>query len=276
MSNPNRVTKALKAFLHVTIIILLTLLTQIGGVIWLLVFGYFRCIAKQKPIIFRFATFVLAYLLVSVFVIPLLSPLSGRVPLPITKSGLLIPHNYLYPLLNRHYVSSKLKDELLQVASSISKNNPYLKVSYLDANFPFIDGFPLLPHLSHNDGRKVDLTFYYTLDGVEGNIKPSNSGYGYFEGPTPKEFDQVSTCKGKGYWQYDYAQYLTMGSRDDLSFDQYNTKELILKLLSTPTAQKLFIEPHLKSRMQLSHPKVRYHGCQAVRHDDHIHFQIID
>lgn len=32
---------------------------------------------------------------------------------------------------------------------------------YLDANFPFFDGFPLLPHLSHVDGRKRDIAYYY-------------------------------------------------------------------------------------------------------------------
>ncbi|MFT5619364.1 MAG: hypothetical protein ACI85I_002607, partial [Arenicella sp.] len=38
---------------------------------------------------------------------------------------------------------------------------------------------------------------------------------------------------------------------------------------------KVFIEPHLKTRLGLeNYSKIRFHGCQAVRHDDHIHVQL--
>ena len=38
--------------------------------------------------------------------------------------------------------------------------------------------------------------------------------------------------------------------------------------------EKVFIEPHLKTRLNLTSNKIRFHGCQAVRHDDHIHLQV--
>jgi len=65
-----------------------------------------------------------------------------------------------------------------------------------------------------------------------------------------------------------------MGSRKDLKFDQSNTKKLVEKIVRDPLTQKLLIEPHLKNRMNLSNNKIRFQGCHAVRHDDHIHHQI--
>lgn len=219
-------------------------------------------------------SFIITYLTVTLIVIPPLAKFNGRVPLPNLKTQNLIPHNYLTPLLNRHYVKPKLRDQLIESANDIHNSNNELKISYLDANFPFIDGFPLLPHLSHHDGRKVDLSFYYTQNSKEGNLKPSNSGYGIFAQAKKGETNQTQICHAKGYWQYDFTKFLTFGSRKDLSFDSKNTKALIKLIINNPRTQKLFIEPHLKKRMDLNHDKIRFHGCQAVRHDDHIHFQI--
>ena len=219
-------------------------------------------------------SFLILYLLATFLLVPFIAKLQGRVPLPLTKSSSLIPHSYLTPLLNRHYVKPKLKKQLQKIAKEIHTSNNKLKVSYLDANFPFIDGFPLLPHLSHDDGNKVDLSFYYTKDKKEGNLKPSNSGYGKYVAPTPPEQDQPRACKAQGYWQYDYAKFMTLGSRDDLEFDPSNTKTLINKIVQSPLTQKVFIEPHLKSRLRIYNGKIRYQGCHSVRHDDHIHHQI--
>ncbi|MEE9439480.1 MAG: hypothetical protein V3V14_10805 [Saprospiraceae bacterium] len=156
----------------------------------------------------------------------------------------------------------------------MSQTDKNLKVSYLDANFPFIDGFPLFPHISHNDGRKVDLCFYYKENGITGNIKPSNSGYGKFVAPLKNEVNQTNICKAKGYWHYDYTKLLTLGGRDNLEFDLQNTKNLVRKIIEKSTTQKVLIEPHIKNRMNLNNKKIRFQGCRAVRHDDHIHFQI--
>ena len=132
----------------------------------------------------------------------------------------------------------------------------------------------MLPHLSHKDGRKVDLSFYYTKNNEDGNLKPSNTGYGNFVEPLNSEYSQTKECKSKGYWHYDYTKFLTLGSREDLEFDRKNTKKLVNKIVSDPLTQKILIEPHLKTRMKLSNNKIRFQGCHAVRHDDHIHHQI--
>ena len=61
----------------------------------------------------------------------------------------------------------------------------------------------------------------------------------------------------------------------EFEFDEKKTADFIKSCASSPFIKKIFIEPHLKSRLELSgYKKVRYHGCQAVRHDDHIHIQL--
>ena len=265
----------LKKLAHILVVIVLTLVTQIGGLIWIINFGLYRIFNTKKSNWIRLGTFLVLYSSVTFFIIPPIAKSFGRVPLPISKSGNLRPHNFITPILNRHYVRPQLRTQLIKLANRTNTSNNKLKLSYLDANFPFINGFPLLPHLSHSDGRKVDLSFYYTKNSIPGNHKPSNSGYGQFVEPLPSEYNQTKQCKSKGYWQYDFTRFLTLGSRNDLEFDATNTKQLIRRIVSDPLTQKVFIEPHLKTRMKLSNKKIRFHGCQAVRHDDHIHLQIV-
>lgn len=264
----------MKTLAHIVIVAALTLLTQVGGLIWILVFLIYRLMGGETSKVQRVSVFLLTYLVFTLVLVPQAAKVGGRIPLPITKSGNLIPHNYITPLLNRHYVKPALKRDLLAIADETNKGNSLLKVSYLDANFPFIDGFPLLPHLSHNDGRKIDICFYYQKDKIAGNLKPARSGYGAYVNPTSKEHNQTRVCKDKGYWQYDFTKLLTLGSRDDLTFDASNTRRLVDRIVSKPSTQKLLIEPHLKTRLGLTNSKIRFQGCHAVRHDDHIHYQI--
>lgn len=260
--------------LHILSVTFLTLITQIGGIIWIINFGAYRLFKQRQTRWIQVGTFIVLYVITSLLVVPSLAKMAGRVPLPVLKSNHLIPHNYITPILNRHYVTPQLKEQLEVIAQSIYQGNNQLKLSYLDANFPFIDGFPLLPHLSHNDGNKIDLAFYYTKQNESGNLKPSNTGYGVFEGPTKREYNQTKACLQQGYKQYDYTKFLTMGSRKDLEFDATHTKKLIHLLVRHPQTEKILIEPHLKNRLQLNHSKIRFQGCRSVRHDDHIHHQI--
>ena len=264
----------MKKLIHILIVGFLTLLTQIGGLVWIINFGYFKIFTKGKSKWSRLLTFLGLYSIVTLLIIPPIAKLGGRVPLPLSKSGKLIPHNYITPFLNRHYVRPQLKSQLIEVANKTNKSNSRLKLSYLDANFPFINGFPLLPHLSHSDGRKVDLSFYYTKDNLEGNYKPANSGYGKYVEPTNSKSNQTQYCKSKGHWQYDFSKFLTLGSRNDLKFDSNNTKRLVNTLAQNPMTHKILLEPHLKQRMNLTSDKIRFQGCHSVRHDDHIHLQI--
>lgn len=102
----------------------------------------------------------------------------GREQLPILNKNLK-PRNFCYPLLFRNYVTPELKNILINSSEVLKKDN--IKITYLDANFPFYNGFPLLPHRSHNDGKKIDISFIYkTKNGQITDKKPSLSGYGIY------------------------------------------------------------------------------------------------
>ena len=131
------------------------------------------------------------------------------------------PSTYITVLLNRNYVLPRLNDELRATAKNLPSD---IKIRYLDANFPFINGFPLFPHLSHNDGKKIDLSFVYDKDNKHTTKQKSRTGYGVFEEPTNKEWNQTKHCKKKGHWQYDFTKYVTLGSiNDDLIFSNKGT-----------------------------------------------------
>ena len=258
--------KFIKLFGHVLFIIFLTALTQVGGLIWMLAIIISIKTKKGKRIVFP-----LLYLLFNLIIIPPIASQFGREKLP-TFNEDLKPRNWFYPLTFRNYVNSDLKFELENSTKILSQSG--ITITYLDANFPFLNGFPLLPHLSHNDGKKIDISLMYLdKNGHPTNKKPSTSGYGVYA-----DSDKNTTCNScidKGYWQYDLTKYLTFGTTYNLELDKKKTAILVKELLSISKAQKLFIEPHLRQSLGLSNEsKVRFHGCQAVRHDDHIHFQI--
>ena len=56
--------------------------------------------------------------------------------------------------------------------------------------------------------------------------------------------------------------------------DSVRTRYLLQNLCESKLVEKIFIEPHLKKRMNLEYDKIRFQGCYAARHDDHIHIQI--
>lgn len=217
--------------------------------------------------------FTTIYLTSTFIIVPKISPLFGRIKIENTE--FISYHNIFTIISNRNYVKPELNKILKDIGRQFNQKHPNIKVIYLDANFPFFDGFPLLPHLSHNDGKKIDLSFVYTDErGDLTNKKPSNSGYGVFEEPKNNEINTTNICKEKGYWQYDFTKYLTLGKNNNLTFTSSANKYLIDIILQQRQVQKIFIEPHLKDRLFLTNSKIRFHGCRAVRHDDHIHFQI--
>ena len=257
--------KFLKLFGHLIIIFLLTILTQVGGLIWLLVLLISKKTKNKKRFVFP-----ILYLAFNILIIPPIAKSFGREQLPVFNKHLK-PRNWIYPLLFRNYAASDLKDLLENSAENLKHSN--ISITYLDANFPFIDGFPLFPHLSHNNGKKVDISFMYLdKNGKTTNKKPSVSGYGVF---TDSINITTENCIKKGFWQYNSTTYATFGVINDLKLDKAKTKHLIQELLNSTLTEKIFIEPYLKTKLGLSnYTKIRFHGCQAVRHDDHIHLQI--
>ena len=263
----------MKKLLHFIIIILLTVVTQIGGIL------YFAAILviknnTEKRNLKRIFTFVALYLFSTFFVVPHIAKLFGREK--IKETEIIQANTFFTKLLNRNYVKPSLNNVFQKISINFEKKQKGIKIIYLDANFPFIDKFPLLPHLSHNNGKKIDLSLIYELNNGEIiNKKPSISGYGVYENPKKKEIKQFEICSKKGYWQYDFPKYLTFGKiNKEILFSEKATKDLLNSILKQPEIGKIFIEPHLKIRMNLKNSKIRFHGCKAVRHDDHIHLQI--
>ncbi len=261
----------LKKVTQVVVFIVLTAITQIGGVVFCISIYLYRKYDIRtgwKKVVLA----MLSYLAATFIIVPVLASLCGREK--VIHSDRIKPTSYFTVLSNRNYV----KPELNQLLASAEKKlvGSTIELRYLDANFPFFDGFPLLPHLSHNDGKKLDLSLVYeTLNGQIVNEKKSISGYGVFEEPMDNEYNQSEMCLSKGYFQYDYPKYLTFGKiNSTLNFSHIGTKKIIDALLADHDLEKLFIEPHLKRRLSLNDQRVRFHGCGAVRHDDHIHIQI--
>ncbi len=261
----------LHIFSHFFFFAALTLLTQVGGVAYvlsLLLSRMFQHEGRWKLVV----SFLSTYLFLTLLLVPIVAPVFGREKIKHTQR--IQPATYSTVLLNRNYVQPALNVLLTQAEANLAGSS--VAICYLDANFPFFNGFPLLPHLSHDDGRKLDLSLVYeTPEGTITDRQKSNSGYGIFAGPRAGESDQIRTCRSNGYWQYDFTRYITFGRKNNpLIFSDRGTKQLITAVLQTDGLGKLFIEPHLKVRLNLIDQRVRYHGCQAVRHDDHIHVQL--
>jgi hypothetical protein len=274
--------RLLKVTLTIILFCLLTVLTQVGGLVYLV--SILTCKWTDKwtsknylKATYRLTSFLTLYFLTTFLIVPAIAKPLGRVPLPLTETNHLQPLNMLTCFLNRNYVTPDLYKTALDIAGQMNNNFPGTTVNYLDANFPFVDKFPLIPHLSHNDGKKIDLSFCYrdTKTGETTNECPSFIGYGICEEPLPNEKNTADFCTDKGYWQYSFmTKIISQDNKQDFTFDSDKTRELVNLFATQPTIGKIFIEPHLKTRLNLTSDKIRFHGCQAVRHDDHIHIQL--
>ncbi|CAN5167521.1 hypothetical protein BH09BAC1_BH09BAC1_24880 [soil metagenome] len=266
--------------LTIIFFVLLTILTQVGGItlllfIWTtyLLRKRWKWLYKPWPIILGFP---IVYLIVTFAIMPLMAPLTGRTALPCFR-GNLKPLTIGTCICNRQYVKVGLKAVALDAAHEMATAYPTSNLYYLDANFPFIDGFPLLPHLSHNDGGKLDLAFYYKdTTGIPIEGKPSIIGYGVFEGPKPDEPNKARECADQGHWQYGFMERIVPQDKaKTMHLDEMRTKALLVILGKDIRVKKIFLEPHLKERMGLTgYAKIRFQGCHSVRHDDHVHIQL--
>ena len=269
----------MKYFWIVLITSFLTAVTQIGGLIYLLcvvVLRYGKYFARYHRILrwgLRGSVSMAVYIIITVVVVPPLAGYFGRIALPVWGQGTVRPLSLFTPLCNRHYVDPRL----YRIVEDVATAHPQLPIAYLDANFPFWEGFPLLPHLSHDDGRKIDFALQYRYpDGRAAAWRAAAPlGYGAYVAPRSNELSQTARCKREGYWQYDFTKWLApFASYSNLRFDETASRTLIAAFANHHGVGKLFLEPHLKRRLNLQQRKIRFHGCQAVRHDDHLHVQL--
>ena len=239
------------------IFLLLTILTQIGGLVWLASRVFKR----------SFLAFIVLYVIASTATL-WIAPQFSRVPLSCGSSDSVQMQSRLFRALNRHYVVPELKATLTDLAADMDAQFGGTVTLVLDVNFPFWTGFPLSPHLSHDEGRKPDIAFYYGSDrGYEPKATKSPLGYFAFEdGPT-----NCPAALATLRWDLKWLQSFWRG---DLQVEYARTAAALLRLSQDNRVEKVFIEPHLRGTLGATHPKVRFQGCRAARYDDHIHFQI--
>lgn len=272
----------LKIILNLIAIFILTVFTQIGGLVFIVSLLFYRPINKRintrwGRVGAKAFSFIALYLTSVLLIVPLIAKPFGRVPMSMLETNRVKPVTIWTCLLNRNYVRPELRDITYKVAANMHQEFPGTVVNYLEANFPFKNGFPLFPHLSHNDGKKLDVAFHY-IDietGKQSNRVPSFMGYGVCEGPKEGERNRPKECAKQGYWQYSMmSTIVSQSNKEKLPFDSQRTKRLVNNFAAQLGIGKILIEPHLKTRLGLTSSKVRLHGCIAVRHDDHIHVQL--
>lgn len=270
----------MRFLVHFGLFIFLTVLTQVGGVAYLATLAFKRFLSIQGPMrpVALTALFLVFYAGLSVAAV-FVAPKFGRVALPCgnSESASLRVHSPIYCALNRHYVTPELREIAYALATHMDKKFPGTVTLALDANFPFIEGFPLIPHLSHDDGLKLDFAFYYRSekDGYIRGATRSPVGYWAFEEPAT---DKDSPCYGRSDFlslRWDMPWFRVF--HKNLELDEERTKAALSWLATEGSADgvsKIFVEPHLARRLNVSDETIRFQGCRAARHDDHIHMQI--
>ena len=195
---------------------------------------------------------------------------AGLKPLP-CRTGPLQPVDRGYCARQRHYVTPAVGAALAEAAAAVSRRHPGAVVRYMEASWP--SGVrPMPPHLSHGDGRQIDLALFYEDRRGHALPKPPKApdprltpGYGAYEPPRP---GTERVCAGQ---RTPHDRPDPPASRT-WRLNEARTAELVRRLADDPRVRRIFIEPHLKARLGFQREgKVRFAGCAAARHDDHIH-----
>ncbi len=266
-----------KGLVLVLLIIIFTTITQIGGLVLWFSLPILDRINVQRKKLTRWSIQILAfltfYLVTLLFIVPPLASQGGRVPLPCfaTEETPIQPANLGFCMLARNYVRPTVRRILTRIAGNVARRYPGTSVVYLDGNFPFLNGFPLLPHLSHKDGKKLDLAYFHRHSRSKEPLRRTPSPIGYWAYEQPERHEEQA-CRGQAAWlrwDFDWLQPLFAFAE----VDPERTEALLHELVAAPEVQKILIEPHLKFRLNAQDAKVRFQGCRAARHDDHIHFQ---
>lgn len=243
---------------HAAIVVALTVLTQVGGLVWI------ASRWLRRPVL----GFVVLYATVWAGVQGV-APLTGRVALPCWGDPLR-SQSVFYCVLLRNFVTPEVRDVAQDAAAAVAAHYPGTVTLALDGGLPFGDGFPLLPHLSHDDGEKLDFAFYY--QGLKEDYAPgqTRSPLGYFAFEALKAEETCPPVWLTLRWRLDWLQ----GVKKELEIEPRRTTALVRALLEDPRVGKVFIEPPLAARLGLADPKLRFQGCRAARHDDHVHVQL--
>ena len=259
-----------KVALGVVAIVLAVLLLQVGAIAVWLGMGAIARDREGSKVRTKVGVGLGLYVVIWLVVAPLLGVAFDRRPLP-CFSGNLRPHSVLYCLSNRHYVRTELAETALRIADRVVAQSPDTVVRYLDGGFPVGGGFPLLPHLSHGDGRRLDLALLWQhADGSPARGNGSPLGYFGYVAPLEGTSAACPTALVDLRWDMDVLQPVL--SRRDLDVER--TALLLREVLAESGIRKVLLETHVQERLGVSDGRVRFQGCRAARHDDHMHIQL--
>jgi hypothetical protein len=271
--------------LYVIVFVLLTLVTQIGGLVlvistlavWAVVpnhrLGGFKIFAVHA------ITFSCAYAAATAFLMPELARWGGRQSLQCLANEA-HPYAAYSPFIcvfNRQYVTPEMATLMDSLSADLAEAHPGTVTAYLDAGFPLLDGFPMFPHLSHDDGMKLDLSYFYREP--EGEYRPlrapSPIGYWAFQAPPEGTADACSDDERAVTMRWD-LEWL-QASWSDYQMDEERTAAMLEWLTQRGPGfgvSEVLIEPHLAERLGVSSPVIGFAGCHAARHDDHLHITL--
>ncbi len=194
---------------------------------------------------------------------------AGLVTLPCDASTPLEPVQVRYCRDDRHFVTPAARGALIAAAEGLAARYPGEVLRFMDASGP--DGEkPFPPHLSHGDGRQIDLGLYYTdRQGRPLGRFPDTRLYGgLWPAEPPRPGEQIACPDGRS----GRAEKPDPPANRPWRLDEDRTRALIETLIADRRVRRILIEPHLERRLGLwGHPKLRFAGCQAARHDDHLH-----
>ncbi len=264
---------------------LLTIATQIGGAVLWISWPLLRHVQYRLrnrmgrlSIVASMAVFLLVYSLASFGIAPPLASAFGRDRLPCfsAEGRPLQAVSPLFCLTNRNYARPPVHRLLLDLSTAMAREAPGTITAYLDAGFPFGDGFPMLPHLSHRNGLDVDLAFFY-LRGENRVPEPAGGawavGYWAYAQPDPGAPQPCETRIADLRWDLDWLQPAFGG----MLLDERRTDAMLRWLSANGDRyglRKILLEPHLQHRFATDARLTRFQGCRAARHDDHLHLQI--
>lgn len=268
---------AIKRIIQLFFIVFGTVITQVGGAVYLAHLLWCRWRSIRRPFL-RMLSFTVLYLSVIVFVLPRLAALNGRVPMPVHghESRFVRPHTWFTVLANRHYVRPELRAMTVAVAEELQQDHPGVVVEYLDANFPLLKRFRMYPHLRHDNGKKLDLAYVRRHpDGSYAYRYFSFFGYGFCAEPLPGEPDMPRECADRGRHQYNILErWVPDQHRRGLVFDTEANADLLRMVADHAAVRFVITEPHLQERTGLQDvDNIGSLGCWAIRHDDHLHVQ---
>lgn len=263
---------------HAAIALALTALTEIGGAIYVA-----ALLVRQLLPRWRSPRLVLGGLFVALYAASWwpterLAAATGRPPMPCTESvEAPVTASLEACVLHRHYASAPLRTIVFDLARAVNAEFPGTMTRSLESSFPFFDGIPVLPHLSHDDGAKLDLSFYYARAGAyrRGEMA-SPLGYWAFQQPRAGDVVMCTDRLRLLTFRWDMPWFVVL-TRRDLSLEPERTRFALLWLASEGARRgigKIFIEPYLARRLGVSGDAIRFQGCRAARHDDHVHVQL--